>query len=315
MKLNSTGAPKITTPGSARAGSAALETQAPAQPGGGWVTGRAQSAPRVVRQQLPLTTASPLVDGHFVGAGAIFPASADPATLPAVPPSHGAVERRVFYVNGVATDPVRQHAELQALANHLDAGLVGVHNATHGLAADARDFVRDRLSDPAAAARADPSIGTVTRLITRAVERGEPIELVGHSQGAVVISRALEHLEREWRGQGLPAAAIRARLSHVCVTTFAGAARRYPDGPRYTHYVNRSDAVPMFFGAGLPGAKPGANAVVRRLDFRTREPELWVPPVRQQAAQAFNAETHGLVQYLRVIRGETLAPVPEPLAP
>lgn len=278
-----------------------------AEPSSGWVAGAAQRRRVVAPQQLPLDVRSELVDGRLVGGAAIYPSGDDPRSVPAVMPSSGPSDERVVYVNGIGVDPVRQHAELQLLANHFRAGAVGVHNSTRGLLQDAKEFVSDRIN-PSASPKVDLSITTVQSMIEGAVKRGESLTLVGHSQGAVLIQRALEQLGQKWRASGLSEAQVRERLSTVNVTTFAGAASHWPDGPKYEHFVNRPDTVAVLFGVLMPGAYPGAGARIHRLDFCTSEPEQGVPPVASRGAQQVNDEVHGLSQHLRAASGVRLTP-------
>ena len=49
-------------------------------------------------------------------------------------------------------------------------------------------------------------------------------------------------------------------MNRIRVVTYGGATRRYPDGPRYIHYLNRLDPIPWLFGVGALGAHPGQDA-------------------------------------------------------
>jgi hypothetical protein len=99
---------------------------------------------------------------------------------------------------------------------------------------------------------------------------------MAHSQGALIASRAVGAAYNRLRIEdGLSASAARKRLSTIQIETFGGAARSYPDGPQYVHYVNVADAIPMTLGLGIgvpgldPTFRPGSGAVIHRFtDFR-----------------------------------------------
>jgi hypothetical protein len=70
--------------------------------------------------------------------------------------------------------------------------------------------------------------------------RSKPVEVFAHSQGAAIASSVLSHLTPEERAQ-------------VAVTTFGGAAYRFPEGlASLEAIVNNQDMVPSLFGAGVP---------------------------------------------------------------
>ena len=94
---------------------------------------------------------------------------------------------------------------------------------------------------------------------------------MAHSQGALVTSRALNHVAQRMRIEdGMSQADVEKAMSKLKVETFGGAAAHFPDGPKYVHYVNTKDMVPSMFGQGNGkgvdewARDGGKGAVIRR---------------------------------------------------
>jgi hypothetical protein len=113
-------------------------------------------------------------------------------------------------------------------------------------------------------------VDTLADTVYEEITAGRTVNLMAHSQGALITSRALQDVYNRLRIEdGLSRAATERLLSRVRVETFGGAAGSYPDGPRYVHYVNRRDPVASLFGLGPvanPLVRPGRGAVVHRFD-------------------------------------------------
>jgi hypothetical protein len=195
-------------------------------------------------------------DGHLLGAnGASLPVGSALSDVAPLLPSTGSPARTVVFVNGVGVDVAEDLREAQALANAEGVGVVCVHNATEGLVRDVAQSLGDKydLGD-------NHAVDAVVSLVQQALAKGEPLQLVAHSQGALVLSRALQHVS-----DALPQTDRARLLGLVHVQTFGGAARHYPDGPVYEHNLNTADLVPMLCGLGSPTeVHPGAGAVVNR---------------------------------------------------
>jgi hypothetical protein len=198
-------------------------------------------------------------DGLLMGRGGQLRAPMQSlSSTPGVLPSNGAKPTgKAFLVNGIMTDAKLHLSDMQHLAN-TGLEVVGIRNATEGFFPDLTQSVQDKLRFPSVENKAT---STVTKLILEAVEKKEPLLLVGHSQGALIISAALRSAA-DSLGH-LSAAEKQRALSSIRVETYGGAAATYVNGPKYEHFVNRRDLVPMLTGVGLPLSQPGDGAQVR----------------------------------------------------
>ncbi|MBS2035936.1 hypothetical protein JST97_13185 [bacterium] len=175
-------------------------------------------------------------DGHFVGAGGqIYPPDTYWRDVPPVLPDNGKpVWRTVLMVNGIMTDAALQASDMQKMAN-TGCKVVGVHNATKGMLRDLAQCAGDKWDLKLANNQATETVSKVIHQVLSQNE--EPPLLVGHSQGALVVSNALGRVGGE-------------SLKKLDVLTMGGASWTFPKGPRYRHYVNVFDAVPMGAGVG-----------------------------------------------------------------
>ena len=234
-------------------------------------------------------------DGEFVVAGGqTMPAETPLDQLDPFTPNNGAeVKGDMVMINGIMTDVALQTVDLQAMANK-GYRVVGVHNATRGLAADLGQCLADKLNFHPFENRA---ITTAARVVAEAVEKNQHFTLSGHSQGALVVSSALSEVSNGLKAKGLDSQAIACAFSSVPVTTHGGAAATFPTGPRYTHQYNRHDLVPMLTGRPLMATIfPDPNE--RLVGFsETREPgELpaWSSGVSNRFARYVEETTHGI---------------------
>jgi hypothetical protein len=144
-----------------------------------------------------------------------------------------------------------------------------VHNATEGMANDLIQSVKDKLDKGT-----NPAVDTMADTIYSELKAGRSVHVMGHSQGGLILSRALGDVANRLRIEdGLSQADTEKLLGQVKVETFGAAACRYPDGPQYVHYVNDKDLVPTMFGLG-DGDSPldflrdaGRGAVVRHFEY------------------------------------------------
>jgi hypothetical protein len=209
-------------------------------------------------------------DGKFVGAGGqTFPPGTPLSSIPGVTPRNNPnPTETILYVNGISDTKDKQAGSLQHIADATGAKLVGVHNATEGMVKDLAQSVKDKLDKGT-----NPAVDTMADTIYSELKAGRSIHVMGHSQGGLILSRALNDVSRRLRSEdGLSQADAEKLLGRVNVETFGGAAGRYPDGPKYVHYINNQDKVPTLFGLG-DGDSPldfarhaGRDAVVRRYD-------------------------------------------------
>ncbi len=139
--------------------------------------------------------------------------------------------------------------------------MVPLYNATQGFWKDATQVLEDSIDRGENAA-----VNSLVQVISSKLAAGEPVRLVAHSQGALITSRALQDVKDQLLAKGMTPAQAEQTLAKVQVETFGGAASAYPDGPRYTHYVNRFDPVTLFSGwfagSSNAGNHPGKGAKV-----------------------------------------------------
>lgn len=175
-------------------------------------------------------------DGHFVGAGGqCFHPDTYWGDVPPVLPDNGKpVYASVVMVNGIMTDVSLQASDMQRMAN-TGCKVVGVHNATKGMFRDLAQCVGDKLDLKMSNNAATETVARVVRDILSTQIQPPPL-LVGHSQGALVLSNALGRVE--------------GSLDKLDVLTMGGASWSFPSGPKYRHFVNVFDAVPMGAGVG-----------------------------------------------------------------
>lgn len=196
---------------------------------------------------------------------------------PALP--RGGLETSVptIYVNGILNSVADQARFMSGLADATGSAVYGIHNASQGIFGDLWQSLRDKLD-----IGRNPPVDAVAEYVHDQLMSGGnvPVNLVGHSQGALIISRALDDVRKQLLIEdGLSKQQVEALLSRVSVTTFGGASGHYPNGPQYTHYINRGDYVAMPAGLGLdlfPGipllhAGRGAK-IIRFTDFSQPNP-------------------------------------------
>lgn len=240
---------------------AATKTAA-AQEAEGWsakTRARPEVAPVVRKTGLVLDTTNDFKnDGALLGGdGLIHPPTTPLSKVPPVLPNNGAkVTETILFVNGCMTDVEMSREDLQALAN-TGAAVVGIQNATRGLVLDVLQCIGDKLDLRLAK---NGAVSTAANVIYQALQQGKPLTLVGHSQGALVLSRAISQVERRLMLEdGLSPEAARKKLGQLKVETLGGASARFPDGPSYTHFVNKNDLVGLITGVGIDAINPAGH--------------------------------------------------------
>lgn len=196
---------------------------------------------------------------------------------PALPRTGLQTSAPTIYVNGILNSVADQERFMSGLADATGSAVYGIHNASQGIFGDLWQSLRDKLD-----LGRNPPVDTVAEYVHDQLINGGnvPVNLVGHSQGALIISRALDDVRKQLLIEdGLSKQQVESLLSRVNVTTFGGASGHYPDGPQYTHYVNRGDYVAMPAGLGLdllPGVRllhAGRGArIIRFTDFSLPNP-------------------------------------------
>jgi hypothetical protein len=190
-------------------------------------------------------------DGKYVGANGQTSNTA--SGVQPVKPNNGTPQtgKTVFYVNGIQTDLAAQQKSLQVIANKTGANVIGIHNSTEGFAKDLAQSLGDKTD-----LGKNPPVDTLANAIYDAAKTGKPINIIAHSQGGIITSRAVEDATNRLREDGLSSQAAKNLLSKtVNIQTFGGAALTYPGGPNYRHVVNSADPVPGLFGKGAVADK------------------------------------------------------------
>lgn len=210
-------------------------------------------------------------DGRLVGAGGqTFAPGTALSDIPAVTPAGGTTNNEtLIYVNGIRNDVGRQSQSMQAIADATGSRVVGIHNSTEGFGADIIQSLGDKLD-----IGRNPAVDTLADTVYDELRAGRDVHLMAHSQGALITSRALQDVQNRLMVEdGMSRSEAERLMGNIKVETFGGAARRYPDGPQYVHYVNRNDGVPQAFGLRSwlnPFAHAGDNAVTHY--FRDGKP-------------------------------------------
>jgi hypothetical protein len=182
-----------------------------------------------------------------------------------------------IYVNGILNTVASQTRFMQGLADATGSPVFGIHNASQGVFKDIWQSLTDKLD-----VGRNPPVDTLADYVHDQLLSGSglPVNLMGHSQGALIISRALNDVRKQLQLEdGYSKQQVESLLGNVSVTTFGGASGHYPNGPQYTHYVNRGDYVAMPAGIGvdlipgIPVLSAGRRArIIRFSDFSLPNP-------------------------------------------
>lgn len=257
---------------------------------GGSPQAKGEPAPRPpAPTPLPSGTSESGYDGAVVGAGGqAYPPGTPLSQVAPVQPSGGVRNNEILiFTNGISNTKDDQAKTMQDIADTTGSQVLGIHNSTDGFVGDVTQSLGDKLD-----LGRNPAVDTLSDAVYDALEAGQPIHLVGHSQGALITSRALYAVrQRLMIEDGLTAEQAEQKMSSIKVETFGGAAGSYPDGPQYVHYVNRLDPVPDAFGLGpfgSNGAGKGAK-IIRFQDPGTSVDIGWKwPPV------SVHTDVHGM---------------------
>jgi hypothetical protein len=156
---------------------------------------------------------------------------------------------------------------MQKVADASGEPVVSVYNATEGTLKDFAQTIEGRFD-----LGKNPAVDSLADIVYQHVKSGQPIRIAGYSQGGLIVSRALtDAKQRLMNEDGLSEADATKRLGLVTAETFAGAASYYPDGPKYTHYVNKLDPVQLFsfyaFGDNPPNPLVHQGAGAKTVSF------------------------------------------------
>jgi hypothetical protein len=202
----------------------------------------------------PLLTGGNLQhDGHLVGfvngQAWSYPPGTPLSQIAGVRPSdpNRPVTQTIIYVNGILNDTDDHFQSLQAIADDAGAEVIGVYNASENAGMDLLQCIGDK-----ADLGHNPAVDSIADAVYQQLQdTSGPINLMAHSQGGIITSRALEDVYNRLREDGMSGRDAEALMGRINVDTFGAASWTYPDGPRYNHYVNTLDPVPGFAGQTL----------------------------------------------------------------
>ncbi|MDC0711827.1 hypothetical protein POL68_25380 [Stigmatella sp. ncwal1] len=189
-----------------------------------------------------------MFDGQLVGTqGQTFAPGTPLGQVPGVTPRDNPNPKEtILYVNGIMTPVEGQLREMQSIADTSGAKVLGIHNATQGLTVDLAQCVTDKLDKGA-----NPAVDTLADTLYSELKAGRDVSVMGYSQGGLITARALFDVQNRLRVEdGMSQADTEKLMGHLKVETFGAASTRYPDGPKYVHYINEADAVPTLTGLG-----------------------------------------------------------------
>lgn len=210
---------------------------------------------------IPLTTED---DGAYINQdGSVLPASIDVDDVIGLRPSDGRepINKTVF-INGVAQNRGQMAGMMQKIADMTGTEVVGLYNATEGWLKDAIQTVGDRLD-----LGDNPAVESLKNVMLDQIRDGDPLRVVGYSQGSVIASRAIQDVKDVLAAEGMSQTEIETKLRELIqVETFATGHSHYPDGPAYVHHMNRLDPITLFsfyaLGENNPLVDPGEDAAV-----------------------------------------------------
>lgn len=169
---------------------------------------------------------------------------------------HGSVKSANWlFVNGINTTLEEHMADVQQLGERIGQPLIGLHYGTSGeVKTDVRRALRERavgmFGGRLATFLKSPLIGTLAKQLQEALNRGEDPKIIAVSNGAFLVSQAIELLKRRLAKSNTEPEQV---LQRVSLVTFGGASFTYPDGPKYTHHINTADPVPFVLGVADAG--------------------------------------------------------------
>ena len=188
------------------------------------------------------------LDGMMVGAGGQTFAPGTPLSqIPGVTPANNPnPSKTIIYVNGILTNKAGQSSDLQAIADKSGAKAIGIHNSTEGVVKDLLQCVKDKLDKGT-----NPAVDTLADTVYSELKAGKDVHLMGYSQGGLITARALFDVEQRLRIEdGMSKGDTEKMMGRINVETFGAASTKYPDGPKYVHYINNRDVVPTVTGLG-----------------------------------------------------------------
>lgn len=186
---------------------------------------------------------------------------------------------------GTTAEYFRQYMEVLG-----PQGYIGLFNESSNFLEDLTQAMNDRL-EASLGVRMDvnPSVETLKHCLQDAVDYGQSMEIIAHSQGGAILSAGLNHLVRLGYTE--------AQLAPLNIVTYGSAGTAFPRGPQYTHYVIMGDPVPLLamsadlisfsiVGVGISYLLWRDNAMVKTIILPAGEDEDYI------------ARTHHVESYL-----------------
>lgn len=223
----------------------------------------------------------------------------------------------LLYVNGIGTPRATHAYTVKLLSVVSGAKVIGIYNQSGD--GDGTNLFNDLiqcLGDKTGLSN-NPATNTLTRSAYTACIESKYLNIVAHSQGAIITSRAMRQTKgklldyygrrdsvvrplleqfdrianrsmlqrilssanpitnvsdstlilrlRSALAERINPSVERLMNNSISAQTFGGAARFFPDGPRYRHIYNSWDPVPMAVGQGDIMTGPGSGATVNQL--------------------------------------------------
>lgn len=213
------------------------------------------------------------IDGYLVGGDKkLYPPNASLRTLPALkasyrdPDSEVEPQQRVdlIHINGIGTPAAGQFDDMIVAADTLSkkdgmqAEIRGIHNGTDGMLRDVLQAAGDKFGF----GKNRPAETLKNKVLDRVLE-GAPVNLLVHSHGTIIASRALKEAKLTLQMEhGKTRAQAEKMLGDVVrVVTTGNATWRYPDGPKYLHVMNTRDTVSLGVGLGSSSKVPKAEGM------------------------------------------------------
>jgi hypothetical protein len=231
-----------------------------------------------------------LADGQFIGGDnkgryKVYPNSKPLTNVPDISPRDAMdgsrpIERtsgNIIYTNGIETTPHSAADQAQTVANMTNTNVKVVYSNADAMKSG--KLVNNQRPT-------DPAVLTMSKQIQDAIVQGKTIHLYGHSGGAATIrnalndtkaqlrkdlgyNSALDYSSRSQKYQQHPQnkeidAKIEKMFQNVKIETSGSPVRGWPvDGPKYVHWINKSDMVTtsgaIDGSVGTPGGKNSVN--------------------------------------------------------
>ncbi len=132
-----------------------------------------------------------------------------------------------YFINGIMTNQEVFDVNLHGLSKLLNRPLMGLYNPSKGMYRDLVESVIGRATD---------SLTPIARVMAQhlfyPVLSGKPIRIIGHSQGAIILSNVAKILQ-----------SYGFELNNVEFFTIAGAHDEFPQVPMVEHFGNEKDYV------------------------------------------------------------------------